>query len=115
MKFRLSNSLSNSGFALVLIASALPSLGQSQNATTEHSDKIRTIRNVFLNIHGDDKLGHRLWIYLDFDLEDRGFKIVRHPIKRKSVIPDGCSYQFDDPDWAGHIGVDLAQEAYTIG
>jgi len=65
------------GFALVFMTcSMLAACVQKAAKIVEDVQKTKKIKKVFLNIRGDAKLGHRLWTYLDFELEDRGIALV---------------------------------------
>jgi len=67
-----------SGLALLLIGVYMTVLSEGQQTTTtvEHNQSPPTTKRVFLNVRGDAKAAHRMWSYLDFELEDRDFQIV---------------------------------------
>lgn len=50
--------------------------GQEQTKVVQNTEVAAPIKNVFLNIRGDARATRRMWTYLDFELEDRGFTVV---------------------------------------
>jgi hypothetical protein len=59
-------------FSLVSAGSSAQS-GQFSGTT---SPSTTTVRKVFLNVTGDAKLTHRLWTFLDLELEDTGIQLM---------------------------------------
>ena len=61
---------------LVLLCILLSASAQQKGKIAEQNDGGAKIRRVFLNVHGDAKSSHRMWTYLGFEMEDRGFLIA---------------------------------------
>ena len=60
-------------------------LAQQTSTTTSTGTRSR-IRTVFLNLTGDQKFAHRLWTFLDFELEDIGVSLANTEVEADAVV-----------------------------
>jgi len=81
---------SNAGrmrFAIaIFIISSLRIPAAAQTTSTFRGSGRTRIRTVFLNLTGDPKYAHRLWTYLDFELEDVGVTLANTEVGADAVI-----------------------------
>lgn len=85
------------GLWLTLCVSLLAG-GLEQTKVVQNTEASAHIKNVFLNIRGDARATHRMWTYLDFELEDRSFTVVDSEHDADAVVDMEIKSQTDVED-----------------
>ncbi len=74
--------------SVVMLALALIGVADAQTSTLVSNDAAQRarIRKVFLNLTGDPKLAHRLWTFLEIELDDAHISLANTEADADSVI-----------------------------
>jgi len=84
------------GLLLLLMASWGPAEAQKPGQGAVKKEHQARIGKVFINVTGDPKLAHRLWTYMDFELEDAGITVTTTESDADAIISGDISRKNSD-------------------
>ena len=101
---------------LIVTGAIVPLYAQTTTTTTTTVTKqeptvAARIKRVFINVHPDTKAAHRMWTYLNFELEDRDFVIVGSEKDADAIV----DVKLEDQHSEDHISVGVMQMRFNSG